>query len=83
MFHGPSWTDLSCVPLCASRSENRSVPRRAWGRPALPAPLTDWHRIRSEEHLHHLPAEIGPLVTCRPIPRCRFLVRPGPPSRSP
>jgi hypothetical protein len=49
----------------------------------LPAPLPGWPRPEPESSVHCLPAEIGPLVTCRTllvladIPR-----RPGPPSRS-
>ena len=31
MFRGPSWGNHSCVPLCLSRSENPSKPRRARG----------------------------------------------------
>ena len=31
MFHGPSWGNHSCVPLCLSRSEDPSKPRRARG----------------------------------------------------
>ena len=39
----------------------------------LPLPKEPWQC---------LPAEIGPLVTCRTACRCRLLTRPGPPSRS-
>ena len=77
MFHGPSWVDHSCVPLCSPQ-----IPRRRQsgnrvaleGRSTLPAPLTGWPRKEPESSSHCLPAEIGPLVTCRtvlPLPAFR------------
>jgi hypothetical protein len=49
MFHGPSWVDHSCVSLRLPRSENRWKPRRARGRPTLPAPLPGWPRFHSRK----------------------------------
>jgi hypothetical protein len=71
MFRGPSWGNHSCVPLCSPRfrrtlgtaSRERQFP--------LPAPLPSWPRLEPESSFHCLPAEIGPLVTCRtrlPLP---------------
>ena len=60
-------------------------PRRATGRSPLPAPLPGWPRIQLPKSSQHcLPAEIGPLVTCRTrLAVAGSLGRPGPPSRSP
>ena len=71
MFCGPSWGNHSCVPLCSPKfrrtvgtaSRERQFP--------LPAPLPSWPRLEPESSFHCLPAEIGPLVTCRirlPLP---------------
>ena len=83
MFHGPSWGNHSCVPLCLSRSEDPSKPRRARGDhlfrrlyPAGPASAPERTSTlpaggdRTFGHLPHLLA-----VADR-------LVRLGPPSRS-
>jgi hypothetical protein len=67
MFRGPSWVDRSCVPLRSPASEETFEPRRARGRSTLPAPLPGWPRKEPESSLHCLPAEIGPLVTCRTV----------------
>jgi hypothetical protein len=49
----------------------------------LPAPLPGWPRPEPESSVHCLPAEIGPLVTCRSLLVLADLPRrPGPPSRS-
>ena len=84
MFHGPSWDDHFCVPLCSCCPEEQPKPRRAKGRSSLPAPLPSWPRIVPEGtsplpaggdrffgHLPHLLAVAG------------LLGRLGPPSRSP
>ena len=63
--------------------ETASKPRRAGGRSTLPAPLPGWPRTKPESSIHCLPAEIGPLVTCRSLLVLADLPRrPGPPSRS-
>jgi len=70
-FRGPSWGNHSCVPLRSPKvrrlpgtaSRERQFP--------LPAPLTSWLQFEPEGSHHCLPAEIGPLVTCRtrlPLP---------------
>ena len=58
------------VPLCFSAPECFK-PRRARGRSTRPAPHTSWLKSEPEGPYHCLPAEIGPLVTCRflsPLP---------------
>jgi hypothetical protein len=58
------------VPLCFSALECFK-PRRARGRSTRPAPHTSWLKSEPEGSYHCLPAEIGPLVTCRflsPLP---------------
>jgi hypothetical protein len=64
------------MPSTVSRFAHCPRPlRRGWKsgaashdrKTSLPAPLPGWPRIRSEEPQHCLPAEIGPLVTCRPV----------------
>ena len=65
MFRGPSWEIHYRVPLRSPRfrrtpgaaSRDRKIP--------LPAPLPGWPRQEPESSSHCLPAEIGPLVTCR------------------
>ena len=52
------------VPLCFSAPECFK-PRRARGRSTRPAPHTSWLKSEPEGPYHCLPAEIGPLVTCR------------------
>ena len=67
MFHGPSWVDHSCVPLCSHipRGDTRAASRLrkidSSGASSRLAPLP-----LPKEPRHCLPAEIGPLVTCRP-----------------
>jgi len=82
-FRGPSWGNHSCVPLRSPKvrrlpgtaSRERQFP--------LPAPLTSWLQFEPEGSHHCLPAEIGPLVTCRTLLVLADLPRrPGPPSRS-
>ena len=70
--------------LLIPHPKNFREPRRARGRSTLPAPLPGWPRYEPESSSHCLPAEIGPLVTCRTLLAVAGLPgRPGPPSRSP
>src|SRR6476660_570769 len=89
MFRGPSWDDLYRVPL---RSPPASPPRRlAVGSRVARQEDHLFRRLfpagpeKNPKALSNcLPAEIGPLVTCRAL---RAVAdpqrRPGPPSRSP
>jgi hypothetical protein len=71
VFRGPSWVAPSRVPL---RSPTIRRPPGAASRSrktTLPAPLPGWPRQEPEGSSQCLPAEIGPLVTCRfllPLP---------------
>ncbi len=68
---------LRPASLTRSHEEIRE-PRRARGRSPLPAPLPGWPEIEPEGSSHCLPAEIGPLVTCRFLScRCRLLREAG------
>ena len=67
MFHGPSWSNRSCVPLCSLKFRGTTGAASHERQLPLPAPLPDWPRKEPESSLHCLPAEIGPLVTCRAL----------------
>jgi len=71
MFRGPSWGNRSCVPLCSPRFRRTPGAASRERQFPLPAPLPGWPRPEPESSVHCLPAEIGPLVTCRtrlPLP---------------
>jgi len=71
MFHGPSWGNRSCVPLCSPKFRRTSGTASRERQFPLPAPLPGWPRSEPESSFHCLPAEIGPLVTRRtrlPLP---------------
>ena len=75
-FRGPSWDTPYPVSLC-SPSLRRVPGTASHGRKiSLPAPLTGWPWFGSINRsrkscprfpFHRLPAEIGPLVTCRTV----------------
>jgi hypothetical protein len=90
-FHGPSWDDLYRVPLrsphpdspqggpgdAGAASRDRKIISSGASSRLAPPPLP-------KEPQHCLPAEIGPLVTCRThLAVADPQGRPGPPSRSP
>ena len=66
MFCGPSWGNRSCVPLRSPWFRRTREPRRTRGnslfRRLFPAGPVGTRRL-----FPFLPAEIGPLVTCRPL----------------
>ena len=71
MFCGPSWGNHSCVPLCSPKFRRTPGTASRERQFPLPAPLPSWPRLEPESSFHCLPAEIGPLVTCRtrlPLP---------------
>ena len=85
VFCGPSWVDHSRVPLRSptirrppgAASRLRKIDSSGASSRLAPLPLP-------KELWHCLPAEIGPLVTCRSLLALASLPRrPGPPSRSP
>jgi hypothetical protein len=65
VFRGPSWADPSRVPLRSPTVRRPSGTASRLRKTALPAPLPGWPRQEPESSSHCLPAEIGPLVTCR------------------
>jgi hypothetical protein len=71
MFRGPSWETLYRVPLCSPKFRRTPGAASHDRKISLPAPLTSWLQLEPEGSHHCLPAEIGPLVTCRtrlPLP---------------
>ena len=72
IFRGPSWETLYRVPLRSPEFRRKPGAASRDRKISLPAPLTDWSWTEPESSNHRLPAEIGPLVTCRTLPRrCR------------
>jgi hypothetical protein len=66
-FCGPSWETPYRVPLRSPKFRRTPGAASRVRKISLPAPRTDRPRFRSEELQHCLPAEIGPLVTCRTV----------------
>ena len=71
MFRGPSWETLYRVPLRSPKFRRITGAASRDRKISLPAPHTSWLQLEPEGSYHCLPAEIGPLVTCRirlPLP---------------
>ena len=65
VFCGPSWVDHSCVPLRSPNPTRRSGSRVALEEDRLFRRLFPAGPVRTRRLFPILPAEIGPLVTCR------------------
>ena len=84
MFHGPSWGNHSCVPLCSMKF--RGTPMNRVAREAITSSGAS-SRLAPKRTRKFPPLPAGGDRTFghlpRPRCRCRLLGRPGPPSRSP
>jgi len=67
LFGGPSWDDLYCVPLRSPSPRRRSGAASRNRKIISSGASSRLTTVRTRRSFHCLPAEIGPLVTCRTV----------------